>query len=80
MGQHDVVPLTQKVYELVEANDSHIHLFAEPYWGQGETEESLYGRIRAAHGIGSALVVGFEGEQRFLGNNRHILGLARRED
>ena len=59
--------------------DSHIHLFAEtgaPESPVGEDDAARYGALRRAHGIERALVIGFEGESRFAGNNAHILELA----
>jgi L-fuconolactonase len=60
--------------------DAHIHLFnpagqsdASPQAGDDLTH---YEALRRDHRIERALVVGFEGESRFAGNNRNILGLA----
>jgi L-fuconolactonase len=63
--------------------DAHAHLFAQGYAGRlrsaGEPDGELaaYGRLRRHFGIEAALVVGYEGEPRYLGNNAYILTLAR---
>ncbi len=60
--------------------DAHIHLFnsarqsdASDYIGD---DLAHYEALRRDHRVERALVVGFEGESRFAGNNRHILRLA----
>lgn len=58
--------------------DAHIHLFEHGFSGVRESGAELadYTRLRAKHGIGRALVVGYEGEPQFAGNNDYILSLA----
>ncbi|QOC92097.1 amidohydrolase family protein [Micromonospora craniellae] len=64
--------------------DAHLHLFADGYPGRygrspaGGQEIAAYQDIRRAHGIDRALVVGYEGEPRFAGNNDYLAGLAAR--
>nr|BFE56328.1 hypothetical protein GCM10020063_008540 [Dactylosporangium thailandense] len=64
--------------------DAHIHLFADGYPGRygrspaGGDELAVYQGLRREHGIGTALVVGYEGEPRFTGNNDHLAALAGR--
>lgn len=60
--------------------DSHIHLFATGYSGESETGAELahYELLRADHGIDDALVIAYEGDQRFRGNNDYVLGLGER--
>ncbi|WP_283133638.1 amidohydrolase family protein [Rhizohabitans arisaemae] len=66
--------------------DAHIHLFATGYPGRygrspaGADELAAYQDLRAAHGIGRALVVGYEAEPRFAGNNAHLAALAADHD
>jgi predicted TIM-barrel fold metal-dependent hydrolase len=61
--------------------DAHVHLFSNGYagtWGpllQNEVE--VYEQLRALFAIDRALVVGYEGEGRYNGNNDYILSLAR---
>jgi L-fuconolactonase len=62
--------------------DSHIHLFEQGYPGRYDAlfpagDLPIYEKIREAHGIGRALVVGFEGEPWARGNNRYIARLAK---
>lgn len=62
--------------------DAHIHLF-ENGWrdtGMPGAELERYELLRAEHDIEHALVVGYEGEPRFRGNNDYVLGLAGRLD
>lgn len=62
--------------------DAHVHLFSTGFAGitgrplAGEDEVGAYERLRAHHGIVRALVVGYEGEARYAGNNDYVLGLA----
>lgn len=58
--------------------DSHIHLFERGYRDDRPAGAELadYLALRAEHGIDRALVVGYEGEAAFAGNNDHILSLA----
>lgn len=61
-------------------SDSHIHLFATHGDGQdGRTSDadvSRYEALRSAHAIDIALVVGYEGEPIYRGNNAFILAQA----
>lgn len=62
--------------------DAHIHLFEDgypcrPISSTRSQEFESYRALRLHYGIARALVVGYEGEERFLGNNDYILGLAR---
>jgi len=63
--------------------DAHVHLFERGFHGvaggppAGPDELGLYERLRRLHGIDRALVVGYEGEPRYAGNNDHVLELAR---
>lgn len=59
--------------------DSHIHLFAKGYFEPPIPERDLvaYEAMRTAAGVSTALVVGYEGEERFAGNNDYILALSR---
>ena len=62
--------------------DSHIHLFRNGYPGRYGSlfpkggEVAVYEAIRQVHGIGRALVVGFEGEPWSRRNNRYLATLA----
>jgi L-fucono-1,5-lactonase len=62
--------------------DAHVHLFDGGYAGvledppAGPDELAAYERLRERHGIGCALVVGYEGEPRYAGNTDHVLALA----
>ena len=58
--------------------DAHIHLFRGGFAGDGRDEVSWYEELRRGAGVGNALVVGYEGEPRYAGNNAHILALSRR--
>lgn len=62
--------------------DSHIHLFETGYSGEREPGAELahYETLRAEHGIDDALVVAYEGDQRFHGNNDYVLGLGEQLD
>jgi L-fuconolactonase len=63
--------------------DAHLHLFADGFHGRlgsspaGGDELVVYEHLRHHHGIQRGLVLGFEGEQRYLGNSDHVLSLAR---
>lgn len=54
--------------------DSHIHLFRTGYRGDRRPDEELshYEALREKFGVGPALVVGYEGEDRYAGNNDYI--------
>jgi L-fucono-1,5-lactonase len=60
--------------------DAHVHLFDQGFvgaYGRLLHDETLvYERLRSHFGIERALVVGYEGEAPYIGNNRHILELA----
>lgn len=61
--------------------DAHIHLFANSFSDElrqrhPEGELAQYESIRTTYGIEDALVIGYEGDARFAGNNAYILGLA----
>lgn len=66
--------------------DAHIHLFQNGFRGRygispaGTDEVAAYQRLRTGHGIGRALVVGYEGETAYRGNNRYLAGLAAEHD
>jgi predicted TIM-barrel fold metal-dependent hydrolase len=66
--------------------DAHIHLFADGFIGPsggspaGGDELAAYEALRDRHDIDVALVVGYEGEPRYAGNNRHVLALAAERD
>ncbi len=70
----------------MERADAHLHLFAEGYPGRygrspaGGDELAVYASLRRAHGIGRALVVGYEGTPGFAGNNAHLARLAAAHD
>src|SRR5690606_10551223 len=53
-------------------------LFEHGFLGSSATEVGIaeYERIRIQAGIGDALVVGYEGESAYAGNNEYILALA----
>ncbi|MEU9507259.1 amidohydrolase family protein [Micromonospora sp. NPDC048170] len=66
--------------------DAHLHLFADGYPGRyghspaGGDELAVYQGIRREHGIERALVIGYEGEPRFVGNNDHLARLTAAHD
>ena len=62
--------------------DSHIHLFRHGYHGNKTENEEVerYQTLRLALDIGPALVVAYEGQERFFGNSQYILQLARTYD
>lgn len=59
--------------------DSHIHLFERGFTDDEpvDAEIAYYDILRDTYNIETALVIGFEGDRRFIGNNRYILGLAK---
>lgn len=63
--------------------DSHTHLFALGFTGAPagapvpDGELVTYDRLRQTHRIKRALVLGYEGERRFAGNNKYVLAAAR---
>ncbi|WP_229406921.1 amidohydrolase [Micromonospora sp. NBRC 110038] len=70
----------------MERADAHLHLFADGYPGRygrspaGGDELAVYRTLRHEHGIGRALVVGYEGAPEFAGNNGHLAALAATHD
>lgn len=66
--------------------DGHVHLFENGFRGElgvspcGGPEVTAYERLRLRHGISVALVVGFEGEPHYAGNNEYLLRLVRDHD
>lgn len=70
--------------------DSHLHLFehgfrleqpdVSPIPAGQHTELAAYEIARERNGIGIGLVVGYEGQPRFAGNNAYILDLATRQE
>ena len=63
--------------------DAHMHLFrggyAERYgsaWANRD-EVALYEALRRAHGIERSLVIGYEGQPKFRGNNRDLASWAK---
>lgn len=64
--------------------DAHLHLFEGGFAGSdhlaGADELGAYAALRVAHQIDRGLVVGFEGEERFAGNNAYLLDSARTHD
>jgi L-fuconolactonase len=67
----------------VPTADAHLHLFADGFSGvsgaspAGGDETAVYERLRRCHGIERSLVLGYEGEPRYLGNSDYVLSLAR---
>ncbi|MFW6598382.1 amidohydrolase family protein [Propionibacteriaceae bacterium Y2011] len=63
-------------------HDSHIHLFEHGFRSDTEAGQELatYEGLRAEHGIGRAVVVGFEGNPAHVGNNAYITRLAANHD
>jgi L-fuconolactonase len=61
--------------------DAHVHLFADGFAGVYgrllHDETALYEQLRSQFGIDRALVVGYEGERPYAGNNAYVLVLAR---
>ena len=60
--------------------DAHIHLFRNGFLDSGRDEVAWYEELRGAAGVSDALVVGYEGDARFDGNNAYVLDLSRRLD
>lgn len=58
--------------------DSHIHLFENGYRGDRPAGQELleYTEHRDRFGISSSLVVGYEGDELYRGNNRYLARLA----
>ena len=57
--------------------DAHIHLFGSTPPNAPSDDLTIYEGLRRLHNVEKALVVGFEGEPRFAGNNEHILELGK---
>lgn len=67
--------------EPIALADSHLHLFENSFNDaqrdrHPEGELVHYEELRATFDITDALVIGYEGEPRFAGNNAYIVGLA----
>lgn len=62
--------------------DAHIHLFRNGYKAQGAADQEMltYAALRSSHGIEAAVVVGYEGDPRYAGNNDYIVELGHRHD
>lgn len=64
------------------ANDAHLHLFRYGYRADSGdpvvmcSELDLYTKFRVRYGIDLALVIGYQGDQRYLDDNSYILQLA----
>jgi L-fuconolactonase len=64
--------------------DAHVHLFREGFAGEtgsspaGSDEVEAYERLRLHHGIERSLVLGYEGDPRYVGNSEDVLSLAQR--
>lgn len=64
-------------------SDAHLHIFSSGFVGplgsppQGCDELATYERLRRHHGIERGLVIGYEAEPRYEGNNDHVLALSR---
>lgn len=58
--------------------DAHAHLFRRGFSGDAPegTDFSHYSRLRQQHDINEVLVVGYEGDPKFAGNNADLLVLA----
>jgi predicted TIM-barrel fold metal-dependent hydrolase len=62
----------------IQRADAHIHLFKNGYqaqYGEGwarNNEVQCYDALRQEHHISKALIVGFEGQPQFAGNNRSL--------
>lgn len=58
--------------------DAHIHLFERGINGHTPLGDEFlrYERLRGEYGVGTALVVGYEGTPEHVGNNTYIRGLA----
>jgi L-fuconolactonase len=70
----------------VKLADAHIHLFRRGYAARygaafARTNElQLYSAMRQEHNIGRALVVGYEGDRAFAGNNKDLAAWRRRNN
>lgn len=65
--------------QIIQRADAHIHLFKNGYQAQYDegfarnAELSCYEALRQEHNIEKALIVGFEGQPQFVGNNRNLV-------
>lgn len=62
--------------------DAHLHLFRHGFHGNRPEHEELneYLSLRERFGIGQGLVVGYEGQEQFVGNNVYLLEISRDYD
>jgi predicted TIM-barrel fold metal-dependent hydrolase len=66
--------------------DAHVHLFVSGFVGRygrpcsGGNDLDIYQSFRREHRIGTALVVAYEGEARYRGNNEYVARLAGEHD
>ena len=62
--------------------DAHIHLFKHGFSGDRPADAEIddYLTLRAQHDIGRALVIGYEGDSMFDGNNAYVRDLAVEHD
>lgn len=58
--------------------DAHVHLFPNGFLDDGRDELAWYDQLRTRAGLSDALVVGYEGDPRFAGNNAYLRDLSRR--
>jgi L-fuconolactonase len=64
--------------------DAHVHLFRMGFAGEtgsspaGADEVEAYERLRLHHAIERSLVLGYEGDRRYVGNSEDVLSLAQR--
>lgn len=58
--------------------DAHIHLFRGGFTDDERDEVTWYEQLRERAGVGTALVIGYEGDRRFSDNNAYVLKLSRR--
>jgi L-fuconolactonase len=66
---------------MVRRIDAHIHLFQPGFFADRPGSElDTYTAVRERHDVAAALVVGYEGLPRFVGNNGQILALAAEHD
>jgi L-fuconolactonase len=67
----------------MERADGHLHLFEQGFGGvlgqspAGGDEVGVYERLRRHYSIARGLVIGYEGDRRYAGNNEYVLELAR---
>lgn len=60
--------------------DSHVHLFRFGYGGDQKENAELanYEWLRQEYGIGKVLAVGYEGDEKFAGNNQYLRVISRK--